>query len=469
MGRAWSISAFPRSLLVMALALLANPVLAVTDLDRWFDEELTPWLTETMSTHPRFKGEPIRVTVFDGDDEHPRPDLLSTDLAANLEGALGARSGVKIALRPMPPEFRRGSTATDLHCQPPEESYLIALDATRVRGQQVRVRVRVLDLEERSWVSGISRQWSGVLPRKDSERFDTPAIRDDLRGQRGLPFAADQEDLLAAEIARTVACALLAHPADRPRVWINMQKTDVGDQPAATMVSQYLGRLGLIRHATGESDADLVMTAERHRLGEGLEQVWIGLAPTRPADELPSIRASAYASSKPRDRSRPPLPARPDPPALEEVRFVLLRQRCGQEFCQSPLQPALQVRPGKLERLEVLMVLGDGRLQRLDSERCGTGSVTADGELVRLTLPPSAADERIMIFAIGAQTERAGDALASEVAAVPASCDPMRLRGAPARARLRTLERRLESFPNQIVWRGLATPSPADIRMAGKP
>ena len=182
MIRARPMSLFAGRLVAAALMLLAGPALAASDLERWFDDELTPWLTETMATHPRFKGETVRVTVFDGEDEHPRPDLLSTDLAAGLETALSGQSGVRVAWKPAPPDFRPGSTASELHCRPPEESYLIVVDTTRVRGQQVRVRVRLLDLGERSWVSGTSRQWSGPLQPRENSRclLYTSDAADDL-------------------------------------------------------------------------------------------------------------------------------------------------------------------------------------------------------------------------------------------------------------------------------------------------
>jgi hypothetical protein len=129
----------------------------------------------------------------------------------------------------------------------------------------------------------------------------------------------------------------------------------------------------------------------------------------------------------------------------------------------------VQVRNVGIQRLEILMVLGDGRLQRLDSQRCGPGPVAADGNLVHVPLPSTPGDERLMVFAIGAKTTRAADALAAGVATVPANCDPMRLQDAAARARLRALQRHLDDFADQIVWRGLRTPSPDDIRMAGSP
>ena len=469
MSRARPLSLLAGRLLAVALMLMTGPALAASDLDRWFDGDLTPWLTETLATHPRFKGETVRVTVFDGEDEHPRPDLLSADLAAGLETALSGQSGLRVAWKPAPPDFRPGSTASELHCRPPEESYLIVVDTTRIRGQQVRVRVRVLDLGERSWVSGATRQWSGPLQARENGRLETSGVRDDLRGQRGLPFTAGQEDLLAAGLARNVACALLAHPADRPSLWVGAHKMESGVQSVATLVSQYLSRLGLVRRATSEAKADLVMNGERHVLGEGLAQVWIGLAPGQSVDEMPSIRASAYATTSPSDRSPAPSPIQPGPAALGEVRSVLLKRRCAGGSCESPLQPALQVRNVGIQRLEILMVLGDGRLQRLDSQRCGPGPVAADGNLVHVPLPSTPGDERLMVFAIGAKTTRAADALAAGIATVPANCDPMRLQDAAARARLRALQRDLDDFADQIVWRGLRTPSPDDIRMAGSP
>ena len=469
MIRARPMSLFAGRLVAAALMLLAGPALAASDLERWFDDELTPWLTETMATHPRFKGETVRVTVFDGEDEHPRPDLLSTDLAAGLETALSGQSGVRVAWKPAPPDFRPGSTASELHCRPPEESYLIVVDTTRVRGQQVRVRGRLLDLGERSWVSGTSRQWSGPRQPRENSRLETRGVRDDLRGRRGLPFTAGQEDLLAAGLARNVACALLAHPADRPSLWVGAHTTQSGAQSVATLVAQYLSRLGLVRQATSEAEADLVMTGERHVIDKDLAQIWIGLAPAQSVDEMPSIRASAYATASPPGRSPAPSPMPPGPAALDEVRFVLLKRRCAGDSCESPLQPALQVRKVGIQRLEVLMVLGDGRLQRLDSQRCGPARFAADGDLIHVPLPPNPGDQRLTVFAIGARTTPAADALAAEIATVPASCDPMRLQDAAARARLRTLQRGLGDFADQIVWRGLRTPPADEIRMAGSP
>jgi hypothetical protein len=452
--------------------LLATPsaLLAAGDLDSWFENEIAPWLTEQAGTHPRFKGEPIRVTVFEGDDEAATPDQLSTRLAARLDEQFSRASGVRLAWRPTLAEAGPGRMFGAPDCRGPEERYLVVIDAMRFGPARAQVRVRALDLGDRTWVPGFTRVWQGRLSTEQSRQLGASGTRQDLKGTRALPFDSDEQDLLAGRVAHRIACQLLAHPAQRPGLWA---ETGAGTEGAAAlpgMIARELARYGVVTMVEGREGADLLLSVDWTGPDAGPERVWVAVTPGREETDLPSARVSLYARTTP---ARPALAAELDP---EAVSLEILAQPCrADEHCAGarPDQGssyggrAMRIRAvGRgLDRVDAFVVAPDGSLARLDPFACGTGTRRRSGDdapWLGVTGPGMA------VFAVGATGSGAVRALVRETRRIPAECTGRRLRGAAMHGWLSDVGRRLARHDEAIVWRALyPDDSGDDLTVAG--
>lgn len=65
-------------------------------LTHWLDHDVAPYLSETLTQHPRFKGEPLRIVSMDGEALRVPSDRLSDDIAARLTEALLDVDGVNL-------------------------------------------------------------------------------------------------------------------------------------------------------------------------------------------------------------------------------------------------------------------------------------------------------------------------------------------------------------------------------------
>jgi hypothetical protein len=435
------------SMTLTLLLFLASPPAAATELAVWFDDELTPWLTERLSTHPRFKGEPVRVTVFDGSEEAARPDLLSYGLASRLEERLSRASTVRLAWRPAAPDAGVSALpSTRPDCRPPDERYLIVVDSSRQGQSGAQVRIRALDLDDRSWVARVNRVWQGRLSRDELQQLSGSRPRQEFRGARALPYRADEQDLLAAHAARGIACALLAHPAHRPGMWAE-EVDDAGDLAAVPgLVALQLARYGVVTQVATREEADLILTVEAIAVSGGPRQVWVAATPKSAGGELPSASVSIYAQTE------GPAGAPAAVPAESTAKALSLH------FESAPSGGGLRIRVSGtgLDRMAVLAMRADGSLTRLDAADCGS---IAQARAAGLPLPAVGEGHVPVVFAVGAAGEQAGRALVRELIRVPPECTGRRLRGAELRDWLADFGRRLEKYGDRIVWRS-ARPDP---------
>jgi hypothetical protein len=452
--------------------LLATPsaLFAAGDLDGWFEDEIAPWLTEQARTHPRFKGEPIRVTVFKGDDEAAKPDLLSVRLAARLDERFSRAPGVRLAWRPTLPEAVPGRTSGAPDCRGSDERYLIVIDAMRFGPARAQVRVRALDLGDRTWVPGFTRVWQGRLSAEQSRQLGASGSRLELKGTRALPFDSDEQDLLAGRVAHRIACQLLAHPAQRPSLWPENGTVTDGAAALPGMIARELARYGVVTMADGREEADLLLSVDWTGPDAGPERVWVAVTPGRKETDLPSARVSLYARTTP---ARPTLAAEP---GSEAVSLEILAEPCrAAERCAGARPDdgsssgglAMRIRAVSrgLDRVDALVVAPDGSLARLDPFACRTGARRRSGDdapWLGVTGPD------VAVFAIGAAGADAVRALVRETRRIPAECTGRRLRGAAMRGWLSDVGRRLARYDEAIVWRALYPDASAhDFTVAG--
>jgi len=439
----------------------------VTD---WFDDDLMPWLTEQLVTHPRFRGEPIRVAAFDGEQEDAMPDELSANLVSRLQGRLAEGSRVRLAWRPPAPDWNLPAPPLKAFCRPAEEAYVVAIEARRIRDSAATVRVRVLDVSERQWVPGLLREWQGRPGTDELSRLGEARRRDDLAGHRELPFESGQEDLLAARAAETLGCALMAHPAEDLRLWYDPEEETGANRKVARLVPQYLARAGVLRVASDRAEANLVMAMESQVLDPVTRQLWIALEPASPDPDLPSVRTSVYV------RPDTPVPSPGDERAgtavavdsSREIRAVMLSDECEGAGCGSDRETRLlQVSAPGFRHVEILALTGQGALFRLDPAGCSRASRRAPADSVQVRLKTDQRD-LMTIFVVAGRTAKAAETLAGELSSIPEACGATGLRGAALRGRLVTVQRRLAVYGNDIRWRRIAVAEPISrMHLAG--
>ncbi|NND61187.1 MAG: hypothetical protein HKN49_13065 [Gammaproteobacteria bacterium] len=244
-------------------------------LDSWLVRDAAPAYIETLSSHPRFRKEVIHVAVVSGDRVQLRTDALSASLRDAIHSRLLAVPNLKLVLQDSPAS-----------CEPVAGGYLLGLELVRNPGGNAQVSLRLYDNVEQQWVGGFNRQWQGRLTTPQLKLAARPAVSEDARGLRVLPYDADQSDLLAAHLARALACDLRRDGADE-------QVIQPARHGAAALVA---GNLAGEQRLTVGSRGQLLLDTRIHKVDSNLYQVWAVLSPTGSASGQ-SYTASAYATA----------------------------------------------------------------------------------------------------------------------------------------------------------------------------
>ncbi len=444
------------SAMLFCVFLAAAQTVSAESAVTWTDQSLTPWLIRQLTGHPRFQGEPVRVAAFHGDTEDATPNQLSARLVSRLENRLGQENGVRLAWRRPSPDWSAAVPALKPSCRPGEESYVIAIESGLLADAAgAFIRARILDIRDRQWVPGALREWHGRPDAGERRMLAGETRRDEFAGSRDLPYKAGEEDLLAARAAESLACALLAHPAENLRLWYRAEASESAEQTVARLVPQYLARAGLVRLAETESEANMVLAVESQALDKATRQLWIIVEPAAADPDLPSVRTSLYASQ----RAGAPTPVAKRAPAEAEkppgpLAAVLRAGACRSRQCRETglsAEPVVEVGVRGLQHVELLAVTEDGGLIRLDSGDCEEATVENTVDSIRVR-PAASGRQLVALFIVAATSIAPADDLAAEFVPFPGACGSAGLRAAAARGRLVTLQRRLSRFGGEIRW-----------------
>lgn len=451
---------------LLVAALLASADSRADDLTTWVSREAVPWLTGTLASHPRFKGESVRVAVFDGSEEDPTPNLLALAIADRVEGELARNADVRLVQSASGPDWDNQRLPTRLPCVPPAEGYVVAVETGPTAGTMVAVQVRILDAQESAWVPGAVREWHGQLDSGERRKLQQTGTRDDLRGRRDLPFHPGQEDLLSARAAFALGCALLAHPAGNLVLWPGDTPEDDEAGRVALLVPRYLARTGVVRLAGSRSEANMLLAVDSQALDADTRQLWIDLSPIKGNPDLPSVRTSLYATT-----ARAPVVADASSATApirlhrEEPSLTWVPPRCEGDTCED--HTFLLLKSSGSSHAELIAVTRDGVVVRLYPGRCQSTARPDQDGVLRWPLDPISRGELLTVFAVFAGTPAAADALSREFNAIPGPCDAQSLSGAAARRRFETMERRLNVYGGEIQWRRIQlAPVPGDHRLA---
>ncbi len=281
-----------RFLAVAWLAMVGGVAMAQElSLDRWLEAEAGPYYAQRLATHPRFKGERIRLVALDGERVVDAPDQLIVDIQSRLAAELLDRPGVRLAwddgATTRPPVAGDGG----FDCLADADiAYYLGVESVALGGGRHRVSLRVLDLAERAFVSGSSQQWSGRLSASQQRSVGRPSGRASA-GSRARPFEAGESDFLAARLARDLVCELSARRAGDVRV--HAPDAQAGEPDLTLMLSYLAGQRG-VRIVDDADGADLVLETRTHTIDRSLTQLWVQLTPVVADGGTPQASASVY-------------------------------------------------------------------------------------------------------------------------------------------------------------------------------
>ena len=289
---AWALTPWVLST-ILAATLLGSPSAAIAarqvSLDSWLVRDLTPFVVEQLTTHPRFKGELVRFVVFEDGNPAPESNALAVALRDQLVDAVIDVEGVKIGS-----PYKSGAA---IDCTQDAVHYYIGLEVSDSGNGQHKVDLRALDLEDRNWATGFAKSWQGHLSRSERRAFQQIAADQSFRGQRSVPFSDSQPDLLAAHLAHDLGCKLLRQVSGEYRVIL-----ETGDEETAPLdgvvelVSNNLSAFQTVQIAADADRANAVLRGKAHPIDNDLYQYWVTISPTDPSSALPILSVSQYVN-----------------------------------------------------------------------------------------------------------------------------------------------------------------------------
>lgn len=332
------------SVLISIIALPAVPSTAGAarqqDLGTWVSKDLTPFVSEQLTAHPRFKGELVRFVVFKDGNPAPKSNALAVTLRDRLADAVIDVPGVRVGWPYSSSDTSRDQTGTAIDCTRDIVHYYIGLEVAEADSGQYKVDLRALDLEDQSWVAGFARSWQGTLSRSERRAFQRSEADQSFRGQRSVPFNVSQPDLLAAYLAHDLGCALLRQVSGEYTILLEEDDKQTGPLDGVVeLVSNNLSDYQALQVTADTNRANAIMRGKAHQIDDDLYQYWITVAPTDVSSELPAVSASAYVhlpglhagqknqSIRPQPSATLPasLVAQSDADVLSSIRLVELR------------------------------------------------------------------------------------------------------------------------------------------------
>lgn len=287
---------FPVAMLLLA-AVMALPVHAAkrqVDLDTWIVKELTPYIAETLSTHPRFRNEPVRFVVMEDANPQPHSSALALALRDQLRGALVDTPGIRIAWQPDRIDSNRDPGMNGIDCSVDEVHYFIGIEVAEARGGSFDVNVRALDLEERSWVSGFGLSWSGMLTSMQHRAWRQFEPDTSFRGDREVPYTNSQTDMLAAHLAHELGCSLMRQVSGEYRASATTPGGEAESDTVLELVSNNLSAYRALQFTRETTEANARIVGKAHRIDHDLYQYWVTVTPVSANSDLPALSASAY-------------------------------------------------------------------------------------------------------------------------------------------------------------------------------
>jgi hypothetical protein len=460
-------------------------------LESWVQQQLTPYLIDNITQHPRLKNETFAVVRMSEGDMQAQIDGLTLQLRQRITENLAAAPGVHMAWLPAM-EHRHHRRLANAECgNPLQASYFIGIDSQAMSGADWRVSVRLFDASEGAWVSGKSLTWRGRI--RPDQRRASQQTRDDelLRGLRTLPFSSGQSDLAAAYFANNLSCLMRQRGLSESRIHVApLANKPVELTRILSLLDNYLSRLHQARITGKRQDAEYIIQPELQRIDQDLYQLWISLQPQGSAEHVAGLDTAAYIrlaaerQTAP-NAAAPPIATRPPTQPLKpRITELALLHPATPGLCDAadpwalgrlPIEGGeavssmdcflVRTRAEHSKHLFLLLHTPDGRLQRIAPGRCDAdGPVTEDLAAARL-YPAHQRPLRMVespgvgtLYAVAVADEYVAKRLQRHVERLPDGCAPSSS-GEEATNRLDTWTRQLDRLlalrPQTLDWTAL--------------
>jgi len=329
------------------------------DAETWVSIQVAPALVRELANHPRFKGETIRIVVFSDDRPAAHSSAFALSLRDRLSAAVFDTPGIRMAAQQEP--------GVRIDCTLDDVDYFVGLQISPLDDHQVRIDLRTLDLEDQTWVTGLDFTWQGALTPRQTQLMDDSRIDPYFRGHRTAPFDESQADMLAASLARKLACASMRQTAGEFVVLVSDDSNE-RLQGTTDLVGNNLAWFARLQFTDDPLLANAVLRGEAHTVGKGLRQYWATLAPIKADSELPTLNASAYVQVVERQASHFEVP-RSKQTVLSSAQLI---QASGQIGCRTNGCPAMRI---EAQRDAVIFFLNHQKshgLVRLSGRDCRT-------------------------------------------------------------------------------------------------
>ncbi len=277
-------------LVAAAWALAMDAHAAPRDAEAWVALNVAPSLVRELSSHPRFRGESIRIVVFADDRPAASSNAFALSLRNRLAGAIFDTPGIRMAADRAPDDR--------LDCTASEVDYYIGLQISYLGSDEYRIDLRTLDIADRTWVTGFDLTWQGKLTQSQQQALEQRQADPWFRGARTAPYDPEQSDLLAANLARDLACASLRQTVGEYVVLLESDN-DTAAGETAELVRSNLAALAPLQFTDDPLRANAVMHGQSHVVDTGLAQYWATIAPVDAVSDLPTLTANAYVSFEP--------------------------------------------------------------------------------------------------------------------------------------------------------------------------
>lgn len=283
------------------------------DLDTWVDAELIPAVNEKLLSHPRFKGETVMFVVLDDNSPAPVSNELALSLRDRLLDAALDTDGVRVGWRQSDASLARAST---VDCARDDVHYYIGIELSQQLDRRYEIKVRAMDLEDRSWIGGFGNTWRGQLSNAQRRALKNAQVDRTFLGSRDVPFALEQTDLLARHLAHELACELYGQTGGQYIVPMPHDREKSGDDlldGTLQLISKNIAAHSAIALTSDPANSNALLSAEAHVINNALHQYWLTIAPNKADSELGALSVSAYVlipnsalAAAPQDEATPP-------------------------------------------------------------------------------------------------------------------------------------------------------------------
>ena len=377
-----------------------------SSLQRWLDTELTPWLADQLSQHPRFRDEPIILVRLDGSDIQPDIDGLTRSMRDQIMDRLLADARVRLPWQPQQQQAQHHRRLDQVQCgRIREANYYIGIEITRTATAQYRTSVRALDVRAGEWVSGFGKSWSGSLTPNELHALQERRSDESLRGLRVLPFSSGHPDLAATYLANNLSCLLRQQDEEDLVIYVESLKSDQpGLRTLLSLIGNNLSRYHEVRVTDTKKESNFHLRGEAYEIQSGLYQVWVVLRPKNSGEHLAGMDTATYISMQPAGGGHEPRrlakPVRNGKPTIAGMELVRRHSsndetiHCTAQQSGAPLLEGCPVLELSVERADQVFVFVHGTkhgISRLSSATCGNShEPTAGTQAKRSYLFPAA-------------------------------------------------------------------------------